>query len=264
MTQLDDHALLALREVGLHSGEQPGPAPRLARRNVQWWRTLTRACTAADLCWADLAALPPHSALSPAQLHRLQQGARVSLLGEPTQAQGQSGASLLRRRQNETPPRWTTTLTELDELLGGGIEAGEVVEVAGGRQSGRSSLVLYTILHHLLYHATRRVVFIHTTATFDAERCRQILHVLIDNGRAEGATFESEQGETLSTDKLAIRVLGRLAIVRPFTAQQALDGLVTELEKEGQGLAMLSMAVVDSVETLLGGEALTSPSAEGE
>lgn len=222
--------------------------------------------TEAELAFATLDELPLHPSLPPATLRDLQTSALVQLAASPS-----SGTDLLRKALYRESPSvqsaqkcYSTTLPELDELLDGGWEAGEVVEVAGGRQSGRSSLVLYTLLHHLLNHTNNRAVFIHTLPTFDASRCWSILHVLIENERSNGGSVDSEDGRTLSTDELAIKTLGRLAVLHPFSPAQALEGLVVEVEKKGEGLEKLDMVVVDSVETLLGGEALSNPSLEGE
>lgn len=220
--------------------------------------------TEAELAFASLDELPLHAHLPPATLRGLQTSTLVQLAASPS-----SGTVLLRQALYRESPssqnnqkRYSTTLAELDELLDGGWEAGEVVEMAGGRQSGRSSLVLYSLLHHLLVHPNNRAVFIHSSPTFDALRCRSILHVLIANERS-GASVDSQDGDDLSTDELAIKTLGRLAVLHPFSPSQALEGLVSEIEKEGEQSEKLGMVVVDSVETLLGGEVLLSPSPEG-
>lgn len=219
----------------------------------------------ADLAFADLAALPPHPDLPPAILRQLQHLA-LGKLAAPSQSGNQvlQNSPYSHQKSPGSTEKWSTTLRELDELLDGGFESAEVVEVAGGRQSGRSALVFYTLLYHLLTHVNHRAVFLHTSAQFDAPRCRSILHVLVEDGRANGVTFESEEEETLTTDELAIKVLGRLSVIHPLSPAQALEGISAELEKDEEGLARLSMVVIDSAETLLGGEALSAASAEGE
>ncbi|ORY90848.1 P-loop containing nucleoside triphosphate hydrolase protein [Leucosporidium creatinivorum] len=240
-------------------------SPGVKEMGSQALLTLTTGLTEAELAFATLEQLPLRPNLPPTTLRDLQSTALAQLAASPT-----SGSDLLRKAlQSEATSsqsnrrRYSTTLDELDELLDGGWEAGEVVEVAGGRQSGRSSLVLYTLLHHLLTHPNNRAVFIHTSPTFDASRCRSILHILIENERSNGVQIESEDSRNLSTDELAVRTLGRLAVLHPFSPSQALEGLVAETEIKEERPEKLSMVVVDSVETLLGGEPLSNPSPEG-
>jgi hypothetical protein len=87
---------------------------------------------------------------------------------------------------------------------------------------------------------------------------------LIDERRTEGVSFAGDDGAEVETRELAVGVLGRLSVIKPYTAGQALDGLMVEVGRKDENLATLSMVVIDSVDALLGGEALTSSSAQGE
>lgn len=148
-------------------------------------------------------------------------------------------------------------------LLSGTDRPSDVIEIAGRPQSGRTAIALYSILQRLLDDFDTRAVFLHTSPTFThAQRCRDILRSLVDRKRRDGYSFDSEEGQALESDDVALSVLERLSVVHPFTASQALEALEAELVAKNQ--AQVSVVVLDTVDALLGGDALTSTSSEGE
>src|SRR6185369_7864288 len=67
---------------------------------------------------------------------------RSALQGEPLGGRLSSARELARERAEEERGPLPTAHPALDPLLGGGLPRGELVEVVGGRSSGRLSLVL--------------------------------------------------------------------------------------------------------------------------
>jgi hypothetical protein len=77
-----------------------------------------------------------------------------------------------------------------------------------------------------------------------------------------GASFAGEDGIEPEAEKTAIAALDRLAVSRVSKSGDALDTLTAESQAEGQEM-LLDMVVIDSLDALLGGEALTGSSAQG-
>lgn len=178
-----------------------------------------------------------------------------------------SGTYLLeqsRSRKGKQPQRYSTSLEDLDVLLDGGFSAGEVVELCGPRRSGRTVLALFVVLLHLLLHADKRAAWLDTTGSFDPHRCLAILRdVLIPRLHALGGSFASEDGKEPAAEELAIAVLDRLAVSRVTKSGDALDTLTAEAGSREKS-ETLSMVVVDTLDTLVGGDALSNESAQGE
>ncbi|GJN88205.1 hypothetical protein Rhopal_001170-T1 [Rhodotorula paludigena] len=78
---------------------------------------------------------------------------------------------------------------------------------------------------------------------------------------ALGGSFAGEDGAEPSAEDLAISVLDRLAVSRVAKSGDALDVLAAEVRSDEKD-EVLDMVVVDSLDTLVGGEALASGSAQ--
>lgn len=178
----------------------------------------------------------------------------------------QTGATLLQRHGSSANQGLSGTNVQLlHKLLSGLLPSRSLVEVSGRPQSGRRALVLHCILQYLLEETDARVVYLHTSPTFTyAQRCRDILHVLIERKRTEGVGWQNQAGQELNTDEIALSVLERLSVVHPFNAEQALQALQAEIDQEAHGSPRVSIACLDTADSLLGGEALSAASAEGE
>ncbi|GAA6003424.1 hypothetical protein JCM10207_000328 [Rhodosporidiobolus poonsookiae] len=207
-------------------------------------------------------ATPPHPSLHPTTFTRLQCAVSAHLA-----APSSSGTYLLKQHlthKGKQPLRYTTSLDELDDHLAGGFELGDVVELCGTRQSGRTALALYATLLHLLLHADNRAAWLDTAGAFDPYRCLAILRdVLIPRLWALGGTFAATEGAPEpGAEELAISVLDRLAVTRVGKAGDALDTLAVETKAEGRA-EKLDWVVIDSLDALLGGDALAGNSAQG-
>ncbi|KAJ8296238.1 hypothetical protein OF846_000638 [Rhodotorula toruloides] len=205
--------------------------------------------------------LPPHASLPPETLDRLR-----SLVATKLSATSTSGAYLLqqsRDRKGKQPQRFSSTLDDFDDDLDGGFDVGEVIELTGPRRSGRTAFALYVLLFHLLIHRERRAAWLDTTSTFDPYRCLAILRDhLIPRLRAMGGSFASEDGVEPEPEKLAIEVLDRLAVSQVSKSGAALDILTAEARAQGKPQT-LNMVVIDTLDVLVGGEAVASGSAQG-
>ncbi|KAM0792853.1 hypothetical protein ACM66B_002617 [Microbotryomycetes sp. NB124-2] len=144
--------------------------------------------------------------------------------------------------------------------------AGRLVEVVGTRQSGRSALVLEATLSFLLANPRARAAFLHTFPAFEplAFRAREVLTNKVAKAVSAGVHFDRD-GQQLDDDDVAISVLERLSVTRPFTSDQAIESIEAEIEqsKSGDDDLKLSIVIVDSLETLLGGQTLKDSSAKG-
>lgn len=65
-------------------------------------------------------------------------------------------------------PRWSTGIEDLDELIGGGMPKGRIVEIFGPESSGKTSLVYWLMSLHKLG------VYIPIEGTYDEQRAKQI------------------------------------------------------------------------------------------
>ena len=142
------------------------------------------------------------------------------------------------------------------------------MQVTGPRRSGRTAFALYTILLHLLLHPDARGAWFDSSGSFDPHRCLAILRdVLVPRLLQLGGTFKPQgqesEGEEPAPEELAMAVLDRLAVSRVNKSGQVLDVLASEVGKADEGNNRLDMVVVDSLNNLLGGEALQQGSAEG-
>uniref|UniRef100_A0A0K3CVS3 Uncharacterized protein n=1 Tax=Rhodotorula toruloides TaxID=5286 RepID=A0A0K3CVS3_RHOTO len=205
--------------------------------------------------------LPPHPCLPPDLLDRLR-----SLVATKLSATSTSGAYLLqqsRDRKGKQFQRFSSTLDDFDDDLDGGFDVGEVNELTGPRRSGRTAFALYVLLFHLLIHRDKRAAWLDTTSTFDPYRCLAILRDhLIPRLRAMGGSFAGADGVEPEPEKLAIEVLDRLAVSQVSKSGAALDILTAEAKAMGKPQT-LDMVVIDTLDVLVGGEAVASGSAQG-
>lgn len=177
----------------------------------------------------------------------------------------QTGANLVQEQQQQNASEPGIVIVDLERLIHGVIPRRHVIEVAGRPQSGRRALVLHCIMQRLLEETETRAVYLYTAPNFNyAQRCRDILRVLIGRKRAEGVDWQNQAGESFETDQLALSVLERLSVVHPFNAQQALQALQAEIDEEANGSPRVTIVCLDTVDALLGGEALSVASAEGQ
>lgn len=65
-------------------------------------------------------------------------------------------------------PRWSTSIDNLDSILGGGVPKGRIIEVFGPESSGKTSLVYWLMSLHELG------VYLPVEGTFDAERAKAL------------------------------------------------------------------------------------------
>ncbi|BGP22478.1 DNA recombination/repair protein RecA/RadB, ATP-binding domain containing protein [Rhodotorula toruloides] len=206
--------------------------------------------------------LPPHPSLLPEQLDRLR-----SLVATRLSAASTSGVYLLqqsRNRKGEQPQRFSSTLDDFDDDLDGGFDVGEVVEITGQRRSGRTAFALYILLFHLFIHRDKRAAWLDTTSTFDPYRCLAILRDnLIPRLRAMGGSFAGQDGVEPVPENLAIEVLDRLAVSQVSKSGAALDILTAEAKAPG-GAQTLDMVVIDTLDVLVGGEAVASGSGSAQ
>lgn len=224
--------------------------------------------------------MPPHRDLSPRRVDRFRDRVARNLC-----AVSSTGHELLQQQQQRRrtardssqggggeAERFSTSLEPLDAWLDGGLDRGEVVHLTGPRRSGRTAFALYTLLLHLLLHPDARGAWFDSTGTFDPHRCLAILRdVLVPRLLDLGATFpptaaaggtEEMVEQDPTPEHLAIAALDRLAVSRVTKAGEVLDVLATEIAAEDK-TGRLDMVVLDSVDNLLGGEALQKGSAQG-
>lgn len=74
--------------------------------------------------------------------------------------------SLGSKKANLNIPRWTTGIEDFDEIIGGGMPKGRIVEIFGAESAGKTSLAYHLLSMHDL------CLDIPIEGTFDAERAR--------------------------------------------------------------------------------------------
>jgi RecA/RadA recombinase len=173
--------------------------------------------------------------------------------------------------------RIATPLPQLNSLLDGGFELGEIIELAGPPKSGKTMLVLHTILRALLLNDELSVLYIDTRNSFSAFVCLDILEVLIRNLAKEGIVFymdddndENREGKGKENRSIqewkvtAVAALDRLNVTKCFDAIMAISAIDQSLaDSVSKNETNLSIIVIDSVTTLLGGQIMISNPLQG-
>lgn len=72
------------------------------------------------------------------------------------------------KTSNSQIPRWSTSIESLDEIIGGGIPKGRIIEIFGPESSGKTSLVYWLMSLHKIG------VYIPIEGTYDEGRARSI------------------------------------------------------------------------------------------
>lgn len=148
--------------------------------------------------------------------------------------------------------RSSTGLPSLDALLGGGWEGGELVEICGQSNSGKTLLVIYTVLLHLLLNPNHRVVFIDTLSTFDPFRFNAIAGLIIADLRRRRISL-GRQNEGIGWEIISERALSRLDVTKCITSGRTIDAIVGSIEDTTKEEKM-TMVVIDTATNLLSGD----------
>lgn len=121
-----------------------------------------------------------------------------------------------------------TSSIKFDELLGGGVHSGQIVEAFGSYGSGKSQLGFQLLINTLKLNPRACAVLIDTERTAFPQR-------IVEIGRAAGLK---------ETD-----LLSRIFVVRPTTVQEQIAslGLVKDTKASGTDVALV---VVDSITSL--------------
>ncbi|RDJ32124.1 MAG: recombinase RecA [Crenarchaeota archaeon] len=91
----------------------------------------------------------------------------------------------------------STGLQKLDEILGGGIKNGNIIDIYGESSTGKTQLALQIIINFL--SSNEKILFLDTTGEFRPERLLEIMNLqkinvkLLDNIMVSRITNTSEQ-----------------------------------------------------------------------
>ncbi|KAJ7638534.1 P-loop containing nucleoside triphosphate hydrolase protein [Roridomyces roridus] len=96
----------------------------------------------------------------------------TALVAESASAQGHKASDLLR---DSEPDRFLSGVPQLDQFLEGLTTPRRMIEVSGDRGSGKTSLLLYLVLRHLVEQPQSSVLWIDTTGDFSVTRAEEIL-----------------------------------------------------------------------------------------
>lgn len=98
------------------------------------------------------------------------------------------------KKSRRNIPRWSTGLEALDEILGGGMPEGRVVEISGNESAGKTSLAYHLMAQH------RYAVDIPIEGTFDEKRAEIFGNskgqLIVDNADYGEQVFESIKAYT--------------------------------------------------------------------
>ncbi|KAJ7499227.1 P-loop containing nucleoside triphosphate hydrolase protein [Mycena latifolia] len=113
----------------------------------------------------------------------------TALAAKLASAPGQTAAELLTAHTGPSEDDFLSGLPQLDELLYGLATSRRVIEVSGGKGSGKTSLLLHLILRHLVHRPQSGVLWIDTTGDFSTARAAAILEL----GGVSGASTALER-----------------------------------------------------------------------
>ena len=91
----------------------------------------------------------------------------------------------------------STGLKKLDEILGGGIKNGNIIDIYGESSTGKTQLALQVVINFL--SSNEKILFVDTTGEFRPERLLEIMNLrkihpkLLDNVMVARITNTSEQ-----------------------------------------------------------------------
>lgn len=131
-------------------------------------------------------------------------------------------------------PRWTTGIYDLDEIIGGGMPKGRVIEIFGAESSGKTSLGYYlSALHEL-------ALYIPIEGTFDASRA-----VVFGNRKKQLLVSRARYGEQAFNYMIRFATAGIPIIV--------LDSVPSMQPKEDIDKIKKAVSKDDEIETRIGG-----------
>lgn len=90
------------------------------------------------------------------------------LCKEMEKKSGEGSVFLTGKNKQLQIPRWSTNIESLDELIGGGMPKGRIIEIFGPESSGKTSLVYWLMSLHKLG------LYIPIEGTYDEERAKSI------------------------------------------------------------------------------------------
>ncbi|KAG6910006.1 hypothetical protein DXG01_014007 [Tephrocybe rancida] len=165
----------------------------------------------------------------------------VALTAALASAPGVSGVDFLAQetQAQERAPVLSSGVKGLDDLMGG-LGGRRVIEISGDRQSGKTTMVLNTVLRHLSEYSDGHVVWIDTTGDFSVEQTASIIK-----------TYDFEGAST---------ALDRLQVSLAFDIEAAYN-VLDELQHASSD-TRLSCVVFDAITPLLG-PLLSAVSAQG-
>ena len=148
------------------------------------------------------------------------------------------------KREKLEIPRWSTGIEDLDNIIGGGMPAGRIIEIFGPESAGKT-----TLLYHLMAQC-EYAVDIPIEGTFDAKRAK-----IMGNRRGQLIVCREDYGEqAMATakrfaDSGAVQCLGIDSVPSLITKREFEE---ENTEKEGQRgriAAMLSRNLPKLVHT---------------
>lgn len=121
-------------------------------------------------------------------------------------------------------PMWSTGIEDLDDILGGGVPYGRVIEIFGPEASGKTSLLYHLFAQHEV------ALDIPAEGTFDVERAK-----LFGNRKGQLKVYRNDYGEdamnkVVTFTKLATPLIG-VDSVPALRAKEDVDKLENNAEK---------------------------------
>ncbi|KAJ7228957.1 P-loop containing nucleoside triphosphate hydrolase protein, partial [Mycena pura] len=113
----------------------------------------------------------------PAETTTLKELAKLmALVAEAASAPGQSAAALVEADvESDCNNDFLSGLPQLDQALSGLTAPRRLIEVSGNKGSGKTSLLLRLVLHHLVFRPQSSVLWVDTTVDFSVVRAGEIL-----------------------------------------------------------------------------------------
>ncbi|KAJ6516204.1 P-loop containing nucleoside triphosphate hydrolase protein [Mycena sanguinolenta] len=156
----------------------------------------------------------------------------TALVANLASVPGHSASDRLKQLDDD---HFLSGLPELDEILDGLTTPGRLIEISGNKGSGKTSLLLQLVLHHLVHHPQSSVLWIDTTGDFSAARATQFLEL------------HDAPDASLALDRLQVSVAFEIDAVH-----EALEELRLSLSSGTQHQYRTRAIVVDTVTPLFG------------